>query len=458
MTRTAIHEPELPAVEGYPRNSPWSAEIDRVREHILAELATQDGWTDLGEKQGVKLAKKYREHDSNPVPIVRGETLVENVEPYAFLAGVCQPPGMRKLWDPRTEEGMMLQRYSRNEVLFYAITKGKRFIASPRDLAGIQKDYVEADGTCMIIQTSVNTDDIPEQPHMQRATLDMSGWVFKPEGPHTRCYYIFQIALGGSIPSKLVSMVAAETPLCTGRARDLYYERGHAPYVRHDVKHEPSIIFQSESFDPDLAKREYRCTVTTGSQIGETFEIAYDLDRMYRQERGVDVTVAGDSDAVQVQDDGEGTLRIKTVTAGRTLSVMLRPRTLHLLKPLPSDDRFRRIRKAFSESLEVPGTFLHPHFANSIGHPLPDNFDRAKAAAPVFASPLEAGPHTPARRLSSPLLILASFPLAVRPRINSASLAWAIFRTLKSAHTSSSIFQRPRRLSYASIAQRLSMP
>lgn len=220
----------------------------------------------------------------------------------------------------------MLQRYSRNEVLFYAITKGKRFIASPRDLAGIQKDYVEADGTCMIIQTSVNTDDIPEQPHMQRATLDMSGWVFKPEGPHTRCYYIFQIALGGSIPSKLVSMVAAETPLCTGRARDLYYERGHAPYVRHDAKHEPTIIFQSESFDPDLAKREYRCTVTTGSQIGETFEIAYDLDRMYRQERGVDVTVAGDSDAVQVQDDGEGTLRIKTVTAGRTLSVMLRPR------------------------------------------------------------------------------------------------------------------------------------
>lgn len=103
-------------------------------------------------------------------------------------------------------------------------------------------------------------------------------------------------------------------------------------------------------------------------------------------------------------------------------------------------------------------TFLHPHFANRIGHPLPDNFERPKAAAPVFASPLEAGPHTPARRLSSPLLILASFPLAVRPRINSASLAWAIFRTLKSAHTSSSIFQRPRRLSYASIAQRLSMP
>lgn len=74
MTRTAIHEPELPAVEGYPRNSPWSAEIDRVREHILAELATQDGWTDLGEKQGVKLAKKYREHDSSESrPTNRGD-------------------------------------------------------------------------------------------------------------------------------------------------------------------------------------------------------------------------------------------------------------------------------------------------------------------------------------------------------------------------------------------------
>lgn len=156
---------------------------------------------------------------------MRGETFVDDVTPDAFLAGVVQIPGMRKLWDPRTEAGFMLQRFNRTEVLFYAVAKGKRFIASPRDIVGVQRDFVEEDGSALILQTSVETDRVPKQSGLKRATLNLSGWHFRPEGTGIRITYILSISLGGMIPSAVVSMATTESPMCTGRARDAYYKR-----------------------------------------------------------------------------------------------------------------------------------------------------------------------------------------------------------------------------------------
>lgn len=57
---------------------------------------------------------------TDPVPLIRGEALIENVKPYDFLAGVVQPPYMRKLWDARTESGMMMKRYSVSGMAHFA--------------------------------------------------------------------------------------------------------------------------------------------------------------------------------------------------------------------------------------------------------------------------------------------------------------------------------------------------
>jgi len=37
--------------------------------------------------------------------------------------------------------------------------------------------------------------------------------------------YIFKIRLAGRLPNSVVSYATTETPLCTGRARDAFYER-----------------------------------------------------------------------------------------------------------------------------------------------------------------------------------------------------------------------------------------
>jgi hypothetical protein len=72
----------------------------------------------------------------------------------------------------------MYRRYELNTVMFYALTKGKRFLAKPRDMVGIQRNYVDSDGSRTIIQTSVDAPDIPEQKGTTRATLKLSGWTF----------------------------------------------------------------------------------------------------------------------------------------------------------------------------------------------------------------------------------------------------------------------------------------
>lgn len=388
MTETHLEQPQLPAVPDYPTRSPWSDEIDETRRVFLQELGTHDGWQDAGEKQGVRLSKKHRDHvshekrlpfqldadpcsppqdTSEPLPPSIAGALVQMLNsPHFHRPGAAHPwrsadrerqavrlsrrrraaaeyeetlgrangvrhddeallgerDGSLRQREPRLTSA----RAQRNEVLFYALTKGKKFIASPRDMSGIQKDYIDSDGSCMIIQHSVDTDDVPEQPGAKRADLSLSGWHFKPEGAHTRVSYIFQVDLRGSIPSSIVGLVATETPLCIARARDLFFERGFSPFVRHDTSRDPAIIFQTELIDPEPHSREYSCTITTGDKTGESFVIAYDLHTMYKPEGGVKISLQGESDAVQAQDDGKGLITVTTRASGKTVTIILRPR------------------------------------------------------------------------------------------------------------------------------------
>ncbi|GAA5826908.1 hypothetical protein JCM11251_002155 [Rhodosporidiobolus azoricus] len=320
-----IEQPPLPAVDDYPTPCPFEGAINAAHTRFLKELnSPTDGWQEIAEKDGVQLSKKWDESNENPIPLSRGETVVEGITPEAFLAGVVQLPGMRKLWDARTEYGYMMRRYSADTVMFYALTKGKRFIAKARDMVGIQRNYAGTDGTRYIIQTSVDTDVVPEQKGTTRATLMLSGWAFIPEGSNTRVIYILDVALNGRIPTAIASMATTESPLSAGRARDTFYQYGHAPFVHISPDQpEPKIVFQLESIS-DFPQREYRCTVTTRA-VGETFEILYDVERMYKAEGGVQVTVEGEG-GVEVEDNGSGIVTVRTTEEGKTATMVLTPK------------------------------------------------------------------------------------------------------------------------------------
>jgi hypothetical protein len=43
--------------------------------------------------------------------------------------------------------------------------------------------------------------------------------------------YIVKVSLNGAIPSAVTKMIAAETPLCAGRARDVFNKSGSVSYL-----------------------------------------------------------------------------------------------------------------------------------------------------------------------------------------------------------------------------------
>ncbi|GAA5969661.1 hypothetical protein JCM21900_000799 [Sporobolomyces salmonicolor] len=331
----SVHHPALPAVPDYPTDAPHAQELEAARQLFERELASpEEEWEDQGEREGVHL---WRKADPNvclhAVPTVKGETVVQGVTSDAFLGGVVQLPGMRKLWDPRFEDGHQLARYSRSSYAFYTTMKGMGWLVYPRDIVGIQKNYggeVNENGERMVVQTSIEEPErAPEQKGKTRATLKLSGWKLTPDGEDLKVTYIVNIALNGSIPTAMVSMVATETPLCTGRARDVYYQHGYAPFVRLiPPMQELSIVFQTETFsDPpalpdDPHPREYRCVFTTGSTTGESFEMEYDVKRMYKE--GVVVKIEGAG--VDAEDDGQGRVRVTTTEAGKDVTVALSPK------------------------------------------------------------------------------------------------------------------------------------
>ncbi|GAA6047150.1 hypothetical protein JCM3770_006924 [Rhodotorula araucariae] len=333
----AVIHPALPAVFDYPTQSSHAGELETAHSLFLKELASPEAdWEDQGERDGVHLWSKKDPEDPYAVPTVKGETVVEGVSAEAFLGGVIQLPGMRKLWDSRFESGHMLARFDRTTFAFYTVMKGMGWLVYPRDICGIQKNYHPTDGDAqaerLIVQTSVQEDGwAPEQKGKTRATLTLSGWRLVPEGENLKVTYIVKIALNGSIPLPMVTMVATETPLCTGRARDAFYQYGHAPFVRIPPgAADPAVTFQTEQFsDPPASlslsnhSREYRCVFTTKEKTGETFQIVYDRKKMYPE--GVHVEVQGEEGA-EVDDDGEGTLIVKTKKGGMDVTVVVKPK------------------------------------------------------------------------------------------------------------------------------------
>ncbi|SGY31314.1 BQ5605_C002g01221 [Microbotryum silenes-dioicae] len=323
---STIEETVQPAVSDYPTDSPFEAELEAAHKLFLEELASTEGWEDFGETNEVQLHRKADPDDAYAVPTVRGECVVKDCTSDDFLS-ILQLPGLRKRWDLRFDSGIMVRRFNRFTYEFYTTMLGMGWIVWPRDIIGIQKNYksLELNQEVVVVQASVTDDEHgPEQSGKTRATVTVSGWQLLPQGSDLKVTYIVKISLNGSIPLAMVQKVAVEIPLCTGRARDIYYELGHAPYViPHDGK-EPSVVFQTEHMSgPDswggVGPLEYRCAFTTSAD--GIFDIKTDVKKFYKD--GVEAAIEGDGGAEVSVDDATGLVTVKCTEAGKFNTVVL---------------------------------------------------------------------------------------------------------------------------------------
>lgn len=57
-----VEQPPLPAVPDYPTASPYDRQVEAAHRRFLTELeVAPEEWTEMGERQGVRLSKRYDE-------------------------------------------------------------------------------------------------------------------------------------------------------------------------------------------------------------------------------------------------------------------------------------------------------------------------------------------------------------------------------------------------------------
>lgn len=100
---SAIVEPEFPAGSPpkAPSEGPHVAALEKAHEEFRAELASNEGYEDQGESDGVQLWRKPDPSDPYAASTVKGEAIVQNATPdqvsahgevWGSLAGPCSAP------------------------------------------------------------------------------------------------------------------------------------------------------------------------------------------------------------------------------------------------------------------------------------------------------------------------------------------------------------------------------
>jgi len=296
----AVNIPDDPAPDGYQHN-PYKSILDDALEYLRAESVSTEGWEPLGMKEDVKMEKKQMPGDSSAIPLVRGRGIIKGIRPDE-LYPIVSHPGARVLWDPRFLEGHPLRRYARRSYKFYSIQKGA-FLISQRDILGAQDAVYADDGTILLYQCSVPTDDdAPEQSGKVRATLTVGGWALRPSGENdTDATYIVKVNPAGSLPTSIINRVVAEIPICVVNVASFVHTHGKIslilqPEIRSTVR------FESYEHGP----RKYVAGLIGAA--GDTFDIPVDTEVMYKD--GFSVVLDDESGGVEMTRE-PSMLRIK---------------------------------------------------------------------------------------------------------------------------------------------------
>jgi hypothetical protein len=295
----SLNIPSNPAPTGYQqRPAEYTAALEKARALFDSHITDDGSWEVLPEKEDVKLARKNTSDEPGALPLTRGITTVESATPAQVLAAI-QLPGIRVKWDPRFDQGHAIARYGPHTYEFYSLMKSPSYFVWARDIVGIQENFYSNGGDQIdIIQTTVTDEEnLPEagsySKSRTRATVDISGWRIAKKGEDVELTYIVKVHLNGAIPTSVVSTIAAETPMCVGRVRDVYYSFGYHPYelnTSNGGSHDAKSVGVTQVFEDAKGQKQW-----IGSYRGvgaDKIEIAYDAQRLYSS--GVSASVEGE--------------------------------------------------------------------------------------------------------------------------------------------------------------------
>ncbi|XP_028395979.1 kinesin-like protein KIF16B isoform X2 [Dendronephthya gigantea] len=178
------------------------------------------GWRYDGHEKDVHLLRK--EDDCEAIHSFLGRGIIR-ASPRTVLQTVSTPPS-RFVYDRMLKNIRIVEKIADNLTIVHMVHETTRCLfKTSRDFCFVSMDR-EKDGKLILACQSVEHQSCPEVRGIQRAKILSSGWVIEPITVKGQAcslvWYLTQVFLGRSIPSKLVQLVSKRQPLSVAYLRE----------------------------------------------------------------------------------------------------------------------------------------------------------------------------------------------------------------------------------------------
>ncbi|ORY39652.1 Bet v1-like protein [Rhizoclosmatium globosum] len=246
-------------------------------------------WKKVSTIDGIDISKKDLSRDlqssygASLLPTFRGDGIIENIT-VQEVASVLRGFGARKLWDPRFEQGKLLETLSETENLYLSSQKGNLIVRSRDFLTANVYTLENTADEAIVVSTSVVDSLAPPEGYWGnyvRAEAKALGWMLRQEGRNVAATYIVEVDVKGQIPQSLINIIQVQAPLCIKNVADAIQEHGTLPFVVLGLSQfSPSrrIIIKSEWIDPDNTNFTVKAAIPPGKS---NFSIAFPVKGKY---------------------------------------------------------------------------------------------------------------------------------------------------------------------------------
>ncbi|KAJ3235279.1 hypothetical protein HDU78_005277 [Chytriomyces hyalinus] len=203
------------------------------------------------------------------LPTFRGDGAIQNVT-VQEVASVLRGFGARKLWDPRFEQGKLLDTLSDTANLVLSSQRGNLLVRSRDFLTANVYQLSNTADEAFIVSTSVVDKLAPPEGfwgNYTRADAKAIGWVLKQNGPDVNMTYIVEVDAKGTIPTSLIKIIQVQAPLCIKHVAETISKNGALPYIVRglsQLSHSRRLVITSEWVEPDTNVLKAKIAIPTG--------------------------------------------------------------------------------------------------------------------------------------------------------------------------------------------------
>ncbi|KAJ3133820.1 hypothetical protein HK100_004033 [Physocladia obscura] len=249
--------------------------IDTAVQYIRDIYADESCWKTVTTERGIKVTIKEPESSTTEgatlLPAFRGDGIIKNIC-VQEVSSVLRGFGGRRLWDPRFDQGTLLETLAYNENLVLSSQKGNLIVRSRDFLTANCYRLENAGDEAAIVSTSVEDGKAPPDNSyfstFIRGEAKAVAWLLRQVNKDVAVTYIVEIDVKGQIPH-------FQAPLCILNVSNAIQSNGTLPFLLGGLtKYGPSrrLVHSNEWVDDATNTFKIQISIPSGKS---DFSIAF---------------------------------------------------------------------------------------------------------------------------------------------------------------------------------------